>query len=249
MLDDEQHLVVARRTPGAAGQRHLRRKQVVEAQVAAVGQAVGQVGDDAGFEIARAHGRGRVYAARGSRGVSRSRARRRVRGGRRDRARRDERACAFVTIAASCRASDAPSVLRRMRTAALVVVPRRWRCWRPRAARRRRASAAPGALRMPVAEPADRWRSAARSRFRRIAPSPTGARSGSSPPCCPRTRCTPKHDPLLDPRRRTRAGGVDAGAVRVAPERNPAHARRRPDRPARHRPLVAARLRSVQAAR
>ena len=62
VLDDEQHLVVARRLPVAAGQRHLRRKQVVEAKVAAVGQAVRQVRDDAGFEIARAHGRGQVYA-------------------------------------------------------------------------------------------------------------------------------------------------------------------------------------------
>ncbi len=55
VLDDEQHLVVARRLPVAAGQRYLRRQQVVEAKVAAVRQAVRQVGDDAGFEIARAH--------------------------------------------------------------------------------------------------------------------------------------------------------------------------------------------------
>ena len=60
VLDDEQHLVVPRRRVRAARQRLLRRQQPVEAQVARVGQAVGEVGDDAGFEVARGHGRGAV---------------------------------------------------------------------------------------------------------------------------------------------------------------------------------------------
>ena len=42
-----------------ARQRLLRGQQPVEPQVAGVGQAVGEVGDDAGFEVARGHGRWR----------------------------------------------------------------------------------------------------------------------------------------------------------------------------------------------
>ncbi len=56
MLDDEQHLVVPRRRAAGSRQRLLRRQQLVEPQVAGVGQAVGEIGDDAGFEVARGHG-------------------------------------------------------------------------------------------------------------------------------------------------------------------------------------------------
>jgi hypothetical protein len=51
MLDDEEHLVVPRRLAGRARQRLLRVEQPVEAQVAAVGEAIAQIGDDAGFEV------------------------------------------------------------------------------------------------------------------------------------------------------------------------------------------------------
>ena len=42
--------------PPDPDRRLLRGEQLVEAQVAGVGQAVGEVGDDARFEIARGHG-------------------------------------------------------------------------------------------------------------------------------------------------------------------------------------------------
>ena len=48
VLDDEQHLVVMLRP----GQGLLRRQQAVEVQVAGIGQAVAQVGVDAGLEVA-----------------------------------------------------------------------------------------------------------------------------------------------------------------------------------------------------
>ena len=50
----------------------------------------------------------------------------------------------------------------------------------------------------------------------------------------------------VHPRRRPRAGGVAARAVRGAAERDPPHARHRARRPARHRQLVAARVRGVR---
>ncbi len=65
----------------------------------------------------------------------------------------------------------------------------------------------------------------------------------------PANTLSPKDDPLL-----ILAGGPGqaashARAVRVAADRSPPHARRRAHRPARHRPLVAADVRGIQAAR
>ena len=51
MLDDEQHLVVPRRTLGRARKRLLRVEQPVEVQVAAVGQPIAQVGDNARLRV------------------------------------------------------------------------------------------------------------------------------------------------------------------------------------------------------
>ena len=56
VLDDEQHLVVPGRRAVRSRQRLLRGQQLVEPQIAGVGQPVGQVGDDARFEVARGHG-------------------------------------------------------------------------------------------------------------------------------------------------------------------------------------------------
>ncbi|CAM0120688.1 conserved hypothetical protein [Stenotrophomonas maltophilia] len=66
VLDDEEHLVMVRR----AGQRLLRAEQLVQPQVAAVGEASLQVGVDAGFEIALVvvdgHGRDQIGGGKGS---------------------------------------------------------------------------------------------------------------------------------------------------------------------------------------
>ncbi|MNI32536.1 hypothetical protein D3C73_864520 [compost metagenome] len=66
MLDDEEHLVVMRRT----GQRLLRTEQLVQPQVAAVGQPPLQIGVDTGFEIALVvvdgHGRDQIGGGKGS---------------------------------------------------------------------------------------------------------------------------------------------------------------------------------------
>jgi len=52
VLDDEHHLVVPGGRTRRARQRLLRRQEQVEAQVACVGEAIRQIGDDAGFELA-----------------------------------------------------------------------------------------------------------------------------------------------------------------------------------------------------
>ena len=51
MLDDEQHLVVPRRTLGRARQRMLRIEQPIETQVAAVREPIAQIGDNARLEF------------------------------------------------------------------------------------------------------------------------------------------------------------------------------------------------------
>src|SRR5215831_9470288 len=50
MLDDEQHLVVPRRSLGRARERLLRREQLIEAEVARVSQLAAEIGDDPRFE-------------------------------------------------------------------------------------------------------------------------------------------------------------------------------------------------------
>ncbi len=52
MLDDEEHFVVV---DGVGGAGLLRGEEAVEAEVAAVGHAVGEVGFDALFELVVAH--------------------------------------------------------------------------------------------------------------------------------------------------------------------------------------------------
>ena len=83
-------------------------------------------------------------------------------------------------------------------------------------------------------------RSAGRSRCRRTARKPDGRKIGIFVGVLPANTLSPKPDPLF-----ILAGGPgqaasDARAVRGAAERGAPHARHRADRPARHRPLVAA---------
>ena len=126
----------------------------------------------------------------------------------------------------------------------------RSRCRRVRAGRvRRRARSAHRARRMPAAEAraggaVRRARGARGSRASR-----TAARSRSSSPCCRRTRC--RRSPI---RSCILAGGPGQAASHArrrsrAADRDAPHARHRAGRPARHRPLVAARLRGVRARR
>jgi len=58
MLDDEQHFVVPRRRARGSRQRRLRTQQLIEPQIARIGQAVREIGDESGFEVARGHGCG-----------------------------------------------------------------------------------------------------------------------------------------------------------------------------------------------
>ena len=101
---------------------------------------------------------------------------------------------------------------------------------------------------MPVAEPAD----AGPVRRDRGPGGPQQARRPQDQDIrgrAAREHARAKARPAADPCRRTRAGGIDAGALRGAAERNPAHTRRGADRPARHGPLDAARLQGIRAAR
>ena len=116
--------------------------------------------------------------------------------------------------------------------------------WRRRAGRQR----SPDARRRCARPHASCWRSAgcrtcataAQCGARRGAGGSQRSRTGAS--CrifvavLPANTLTPKRGPAADPRRRSGPGGLDAGAVRVAPDRGAPHARRRAGRPARHRP-------------
>ena len=57
VLDDEEHLVVARWPLRRARERLLRGKQAIEAQVSCVGEPIAKIGDDARLETIVCHGR------------------------------------------------------------------------------------------------------------------------------------------------------------------------------------------------
>ena len=103
------------------------------------------------------------------------------------------------------------------------------------------------ARRLPAAEASDRRRSAARSRCRRIATSPTAARSRFRSRCCRPTRCT--RAPIRCSSSPAVPGQAASflGPFAARTDRRAQGSRHRARRPARHRPLVAARLRGVQA--
>ena len=111
---------------------------------------------------------------------------------------------------------------------------------------RRGPHAQPEAQRMPVAQPADA------GAVRRIRGSRRPLQAGRPQDPDLRRGAAGEHafaegGSTADPGRWPGSGGIDAGAVRCPPERSPAVARRRPDRPARHRPFVADAMRCVQA--
>ena len=124
--------------------------------------------------------------------------------------------------------------------AALLPLPRRLRRQCPPACHDR-------SRRLPPAEASDRRASAARSRCRRTATSPSGRKITLSVAVLPANTLHPRAGSVVHSRGRSRPGGELPWAVRRRIDRRAQGSRHRARRSARHRPLVAARLRRLQA--